>query len=300
MKLFTKIALVLASVLLIFGLLFSAIGFKQGVAKAKSEIVIIVNQFRESLPLGLGNLIGSSWINTNVIHDIQTFQVNEVESIQISSLYGEIVFEGTEGDAIEVLIDAPADYAYTCEAINGVLDFKDMTEQEVFKNRDITITFKIPYSMTFSGIEMAASAGSIHIGYPMKAADLTVSMDAGQFDTTEKITAGTASFTISAGQIQIDEIEADSLMLFCDVGNMSLSGSINGDLTAETRVGEIELILTGEESDFNYEVSRTLGSVYINGEEPKRIARDYTINNKAEKTMTLQCEIGSIEVVVEN
>lgn len=88
---------------------------------------------------------------------------------------------------------------------------------------------------------------------------------------------------------------AKDIDLDCGAGEMEIMGDISGDSKLNCGVGHVELRLTQEESNYDYDVESGIGEVKIN-DEKYYFTNSNHHGNDAENTFDIKCGIGSIEV----
>ncbi|MBS6955929.1 MAG: hypothetical protein KH230_22175 [Enterocloster asparagiformis] len=108
------------------------------------------------------------------------------------------------------------------------------------------------------------------------------------FDKVE-VEAGAAACEISG-------IATRKLELQSGVSNMEFSGRVDADLEVETGVGATSLTLVGSREDFNYKVQCGAGSVNVAGDSYSSLGMEHKVDNRAAKTMELECGVGTINV----
>ncbi len=67
-------------------------------------------------------------------------------------------------------------------------------------------------------------------------------------------------------------------------------------LEVETGVGVTSVKLTGSREDYNYKIQCGAGSVNIDGDQYSSLGVERKIDNRAARSMELECGVGTIEV----
>ena len=98
----------------------------------------------------------------------------------------------------------------------------------------------------------------------------------------------------------IDRLEAKEFRLEVNAGAAEAKHlSIGKKGRIEINAGKADLTVAGSEDDFNYSVDAGLGNVIINGSSFVGAAGDREVNNKADKDLVLECNMGNLEISFE-
>lgn len=101
---------------------------------------------------------------------------------------------------------------------------------------------------------------------------------AGEFCGYGNITAANCDLQVGAGTIDIDQIDVQKL-------------------NADCGTGEIDMVVTGKEKDYNYNLSCGMGEIDLENSEYSGLGIEKTISNEgAKKDMVLECGMGEIDV----
>lgn len=85
-------------------------------------------------------------------------------------------------------------------------------------------------------------------------------------------------FRLAAGTIDIDQLDIQKL-------------------NADCGAGEIDMVVTGKEKDYNYDLSCGMGEINLEDSEYSGIGIEKNISNEgARKDMVLECGMGEIDV----
>ena len=101
---------------------------------------------------------------------------------------------------------------------------------------------------------------------------------AGEFCGYGNITAANCDLQVGAGTIDIDQLDIQKL-------------------NADCGAGEIDMVVTGKEKDYNYDLSCGMGEINLEDSEYSGIGIEKNISNEgARKDMVLECGMGEIDV----
>ena len=99
-----------------------------------------------------------------------------------------------------------------------------------------------------------------------------------------------------AAACEINGIVTRKLELQSGVSSMAFTGRVDEKLEVETGVGVTSVKLTGSREDYNYKIQCGAGSVNIDGDQYSSLGVERKIDNRAARSMELECGVGTIEV----
>lgn len=94
----------------------------------------------------------------------------------------------------------------------------------------------------------------------------------------------------------MDSFLTNDLTMNCDMGLIEALGKTLGDADLESGVGEINFTAIGNETDYNYDLNCDIGSIVCGEREFTEIGSEYQIENQSDKTMSIECGIGKVNV----
>ena len=109
------------------------------------------------------------------------------------------------------------------------------------------------------------------------------------------LTADRVNIEGGVGRIILDEGYLGETDITVGVGSIKVETVLSGDLDIEGGLGDLDVILQGDEKDYNYEISRGMGKIRINDETYKGMD-DINIRNKSDKTIDIEAGVGSISI----
>ena len=133
----------------------------------------------------------------------------------------------------------------------------------------------IPEGYKLEEVEMNLSAGSLYI---------------------EDIHTEDLDIDVDAGEVQVDSFLTNDLTMNCDMGLIEALGKTLGDADLESGVGEINFTAIGNETDYNYDLNCDIGSIVCGEREFTEIGSEYQIENQSDKTMSIECGVGEVNV----
>lgn len=242
----------------------------------------------------LGNL-GNMKLETGVNYDVEdamTFvDTHEIWEDDLSKTYltqgelpesmkvmvggGNLIIEETSEE--EIYIEAEGGFR-----LQGYVEAGQLTVSMVSKSVLTTdyespeVRLYIPEDLNLFDVYIDAGAGDVYLN---------------------GVSAATMKAKVGAGTVVMEDMVISDADLSVAAGNMNLTGEVKGSVKAVLTAGKMHLQIDGKESDFDYRVSETAGSVLLDGEgvftEDDKAAK---IENGATKSMELYCTMGEIKV----
>ena len=163
--------------------------------------------------------------------------------------------------------------------------------EDLSKNQ---IIMDLPKGISFDEVELACGAAVVELGN-MNAKELEIEVGAGEvridYADVKKFSAN-----IGAGRVEANGMTAQEVDLQVGMGDCVYYGSVSGDLEAECDLGNMDIMLQGEEEDYNYEIECAAGNVDLGGRSITGLAAEKKIYNGAPATVELSCSMGNITV----
>ena len=314
MKKFIKVSLIIAGVMFALGCLLAIISMiggkhqlkvaiRENLAEAEIEdLDDVVEEFVYSAGGYVYELTDGDWgfvKRENTESGSYQVPVSSVKSLSIELGAGELIIEAKTdgGDTIDLSFDGLGNCDFKVE--DGTLyieGFKGITiaGNTVSANE---IIVRIPENMYFEEVDMEVGAGIVSIEN-CKVGELEAAIGAGEV-TMEKLEVSELSAEIGAGQLDVADAVIQNADLDISMGECIFEGTISGDLEADCDMGNLELTLTGKESDHNYKVSCSAGNISVGGFEFSGLATSREIDNNAEGCFDINCNMGNIVVEFE-
>ena len=130
----------------------------------------------------------------------------------------------------------------------------------------------------FDTVSLGVDMGTIDLECDLKVQELSVEVGAGEFCGYGNITAANCDLQVGAGTIDIDQIDVQKL-------------------NADCGAGEIDMVVTGKEKDYNYDLSCGMGEIDWRILSTVDLALRKTFPMKVpRKDMVLECGMGEIDV----
>lgn len=159
------------------------------------------------------------------------------------------------------------------------------------------LTLYVPADCVMDTVELELGAGSMQVE-KLNVQNLDISVEAGKL-TVDSLDAGDVTISLGAGMVSINNASMQNTKMSVGAGSMSINGRIAGNVDADCAMGSLQMKLSGNEKDFNYELQCMAGNIVLNGEKHSGINEGMLIGNAAEKTMELDCAVGCMKITFE-
>ena len=208
--------------------------------------------------------------------DGNTVDMEFASDLEISLKYDELLIQEYDGDKIRVNVANDAKNDVVVKETSGKITITDTRSGNVKKKKQIKVI--VPSGKDFDTISLGVDMGTIDLECDLKVQELSVEVGAGEFSGYGNITAAYCDLQVGAGTIDIDQLDIQKL---------------NADCSA----GEIDMVVTGKEKDYNYDLSCGMGEINLEDSEYSGIGIEKNISNEgARKDMVLECGMGEIDV----
>ncbi len=163
------------------------------------------------------------------------------------------------------------------------------------ENRAPEITITLPKNFVADNISLTIKAGDVEVD-EIHAITGDFNVSAGRLVVKELDIARESEYIIGAGQMTLNNVMVKDITVDCGVGDVMISGDVSGDNKIICNVGNVELDLDGEESDYSYDISASIGNIDIDNNSYHSISNRVINNDDAQNNLSLTCEIGNISV----
>jgi hypothetical protein len=208
--------------------------------------------------------------------DGNTVDMDFASDLEISLKYDELLIQEYDGDKIRVNVANDAKNDVVVKETSGKITITDTRSGNVKKKKQIKVI--VPSGKDFDTVSLGVDMGTIDLECDLKVQELSVEVGAGEFSGYGNITAAYCDLQVGAGTIDIDQIDVQKL-------------------NADCGAGEIDMVVTGKEKDYNYELSCGMGEIDLENSEYSGLGIEKNISNEgARKDMVLECGMGEIDV----
>lgn len=231
------------------------------------------------------------------LYDTESFTkeyTDVIDSISIDHGVGEL--NVVKGDTFKIVARNIRKDSVRCEVENGKLSIKthrshwDILGWNFYPfNHDSYITVYVPENIELKDFYIATGVGEANIS-DIKADKIKIETDVGssQFDN---IKAKKISIDGGVGKISIRNSDLANLDLSTDVGGVDISGKLDGDCNIRGGVGKISLDCQADTDDYDFDISKGVGDVKINGD-----SYSHYKNKSAKYTMKINNGVGKVNI----
>lgn len=208
--------------------------------------------------------------------DGNTVDMDFASDLEISLKYDELLIQEYDGDKIRVNVANDTKNDVVVKETSGKITITDTRSGNVKKKKQIKVI--VPSGKDFDTVSLGVDMGTIDLECDLKVQELSVEVGAGEFSGYGNITAAYCDLQVGAGTIDMDQLDVQKL-------------------NADCGAGEIDMVVTGKEKDYNYELSCGMGEIDLEDSEYSGLGIEKNISNEgARKDMVLECGMGEIDV----
>ena len=208
--------------------------------------------------------------------DGNTVDMDFASDLEISLKYDELLIQEYDGDKIRVNVANDAKNDVVVKETSGKIMITDTRSGNVKKKKQIKVI--VPSGKDFDTVSLGVDMGTIDLECDLKVQELSMEVGAGEFSGYGNITAAYCDLQVGAGTIDIDQLDIQKL-------------------NADCGAGEIDMVVTGKEKDYNYDLSCGMGEINLEDSEYSGLGIEKNISNEgAKKDMVLECGMGEIDV----
>lgn len=284
-----RFLLSLSGILIFVGVLLTIIA---GTSMIKNEDYFIFNYFEK---------YESEVNDMNGFNKKEDIENANIKNIILTGNYGKVEFQ--KGDRFSYQINGTevdsSMFTHTVENDTWRINVKNRAGFYFFgfgKDDHISkLIITVPSTQVLDSINIKVNAGTINVER-LAAKELKMEMGAGSLDADELIGEGSLSLSVSAGKCKVNNIIGANPRLRCEAGQISAKGVLTGTGKVNCGVGQIDLDLVGDVSDYDYDVSCSVGAIKVNGSQVGGIATKNSKKNGAANKFDLDCGVGQINL----
>ena len=196
----------------------------------------------------------------------------------------------TEGLSVQILAGEDGKVTVRTEDVDPNLELE--VKEEEGELRVETMAEHLPLRLNSRG-----HLGNVWIYLPpaaaLEKADLTVGV--GEL-YVEEIQAEELDLEVGTGSAEVDRFTAGDLDVEVGVGAATLEGVTRRDADLSCDLGSLAYTDAGRMEDFNYELDCGVGELRLDGDKYSGIDVEKYIDNRADKTMQISCDVGSADI----
>ena len=183
---------------------------------------------------------------------------------------------------------------------DGILYIRvlDNRNKSNFKDSATRVYLYLPSDISFLNVDLELGAGEADLS-GFNAEVLNCDVGAGSLNVTD-VKADEANINLGMGQIYFNEMTVDDMYFSIGMGSMDYDGTITGDMTGDCGMGTVYMTLSGKESDHNYQLETSMGSMSIGENDFAGMASERSMNYDADSDFDLTCSMGSMQIYFTN
>ena len=160
------------------------------------------------------------------------------------------------------------------------------------------LTLYLPKGFSFEKTDLTVGAGDVTMD-ELDTRHLFCNVGMGALDIG-KLAAQDAEIYLGMGDISLQDAVLSDMTADIGMGSLYMNGTISGDLTGTCGMGSMLMELSGEESDHDYEVAASMGSVQIGSREYSGMSACWNSDNEAAGLFDLDVSMGTVEIYFTN
>ncbi len=205
---------------------------------------------------------------------VKTYEASAVTDLSCNLKYEEIVVKTWNKDTIQVDASGTDQKRVQISNDNGCLKIESSR-----RLKSSSIEISLPEKKEFQNVTLKIGAGTVEINGDFKADQLSADIGAGTFSSVGSLDVKQTDISVGVGDAEIEKLITEKLNGNCGMGNMDIT-------------------LTGKDTDYNYELKCGLGNLEVDNEQETTLTSgSRTISNPgAEKSVKLECGMGDVNV----
>ncbi len=163
------------------------------------------------------------------------------------------------------------------------------------RRNDYEVIISIPKEYTFDSTVIETGASVINID-ELYSNDLKFELGAGKVTINSLYVNNSSDISTGAGELNIGTCSLNNLNFEMGVGSSNISGIITGNSSINAGIGELNLTLVGNASDYRFNIEKGIGSIMLNDKE---LSSGFYDNNGT-NSIEINGGIGSITINTTN
>ena len=176
------------------------------------------------------------------------------------------------------------------DSLNVLIQYK-----KKWKKGERDVTVYLPRGKSYSNFNYSLSAGEADIEN-ISAVYATINNDAGS-TSIDSLQSASTDITVNMGELSIDNISTDTLNTDISMGDLDIEGVINGAAKIDCSMGDVSMTLNDGSEAYNYQWDINMADLYVeNCIDKSDFSSDGNKDNGAEKMISIECDMGSVEI----
>lgn len=340
MKKFTKICLLSALILFIIGITFCGLfGIAGGFSQlrnigGRNDLTVHIGDLRFGIPYHFGSFgiwddgIDRGWNLLSGGKELTGYEktrisdhADQIRDITIEAGGANLVIKESEDNDIWL------ENKSFSEKVRYEADGDHITVQMGYRRRIFEfgsvpdsseeIYLYLPKNMVLDTIEMEIGGGKLDsIGLTaseiyvelgggkmvldgLSADNVELNAGAGKVDM-KSLNAVYAELEVGAGKLSVNDMDVSELVLDVGTGNADLEGKIAEYASMACGVGNLDVLLLGNERDYDYSLDCAIGKVNIGSNRYSGLVSERYVNNDSRRLISIDCAVGTVNVDFKN
>lgn len=176
---------------------------------------------------------------------------------------------------------------------NNAIYIRAVKQSEIWNEMDKTvINVYLPENYSMEEIDIVLGAGQINIG-SLDAKTIDISVGAGKV-IADHLSGSEIDIEVGAGDFYVEAMNAKESTVDLDAGKFSGYNITAENIDINCSMGDITLELNDSENNYNFELEAAMGSVTIGDNTYSGLSQEKTIDNGADKKLTIECAMGNV------
>lgn len=225
--------------------------------------------------------------DTELTGEMKVYQIDgKISSLSVDLSGAELKIQTADKFSVE------SNHKYiSVKSDNGKLTISETKKLFAISSKGATVVLNIPKNFVFDNATVDAGAGKVEID-TLSCDILKLSLGAGKAEIINLTANSRADIDGGAGELSIDGGKLCNLKLDMGVGKLTLKSRIEGECDIDYGVGETNLILIGNKTDYKIEFDKGIGEAKLQGEN----MNDNSVYGSGENFIEIDGGVGSLSI----
>lgn len=196
-----------------------------------------------------------------------------INELEINFAAGNIMIESGGEDSIQIWSDSD-DY-YRWSVSENTLKVNTSKKNIGYDNQKHTLHIRIPEGWIFHEVDIDMAAGNFY---------------------AEELYAGSLDIDMAAGNVEIGSGKIGELAVDMTAGRILCQAAVQHELDIDMTAGHANVLMLGEETDYNYEITCAMGNIDIGNSSYSGMRQKKEINNHSERDIDIDCAAGNVTI----
>lgn len=227
-----------------------------------------------------------------------SFDAGEIQSLEVETGAGTVDFLKSEDGKIHVRVEGENCKIYEKDGTLHVQGNLNELLDNLIRGKNITFhktEIFIPEDKVFENVVLSFGGGEVNLG-AVCTENMEISAGIADITAEKPEVSGLLEISMGAGELCMSQGTFDDISTSVGVGKISLQGTIAGDVSVDTAVGETELTVSGIQEDYNYAIDCAVGKIVLGKNSYTGVTSEQVIDNGTDRTVSLSCALGDIDV----